>query len=81
MGGVMVRGLLDCKFNAIIDVKLLDADADTYKYEPMTSLLDRWEKIKKDKHGNHCHDQLKPFSPFVLSVDEMLGREALVVLS
>ena len=47
----------------------------------MASLLSRSENIKKDKHGKHCHDQGKVFSPFVLSVDEMLGRKPLVVLS
>ena len=46
----------------------------------MTSLLARWEKIKKDKHGKHCHKQRKHFLLFALSVDGMLGREALVVL-
>ena len=78
---VMIRGLWDRQVDAIIVVKLVDADADTYKYEPMTSLLARWENIKKDKHGKHCHDQRKHFLPFVLSVDGMLGRESLVVLS
>ena len=65
----------------IINVKLGDADAETYKYEPMASLLTRWKKIKKDKHSKHCQHQRKYFSPFVLSVDGMLGREALIVLS
>ena len=46
-GDVMIRYLWDRQVDAIIDVKLRDADADTYKYEPMTSLLYRWEKIKK----------------------------------
>ena len=47
----------------------------------MTALLSRWETIKKDKHGKHCHDQRKCFLPFVLSGNGMLMREALVVLS
>ena len=47
----------------------------------MTSLLARWEKINKDKHGKHCNDQRKQFYPFVFSVDGMLGREAIVALS
>ena len=47
----------------------------------MKALLDRWENTKKDKHGKHCHEQQKKFSPFVLSVDGILGSEALVVLS
>ena len=51
----MIQGLWDRQFDAIIDVKLGDADPDTYKYEPMKSLLARWEKIKKDKHSKPCH--------------------------
>ena len=38
----MIRGLKDRQVNSIIDVKLGDADADTYNYKPMTSLLARW---------------------------------------
>ena len=41
-GDVMVRGLWDRQVDAIIDVKIGDADADSYKYEPMTALLARW---------------------------------------
>ena len=41
-GDVMIRGLWDRQFDAIIDVKLVDADANTYKYDPMKSLLARW---------------------------------------
>ena len=46
----------------------------------MILLLDRWEKLKKDDHRKHCHEQQKHMSPFVLSVDGMLGSEAIVVL-
>ena len=80
-GGMMVCSLWYHQVNTIIDVKLGDADANTYKYEPMIPLLERWEKIKKDKHGKHCHDQRKRFLSFVLSVKGILGREALVILS
>ena len=47
----------------------------------MAALLDQWETTKKDKHGKHCHNQWKHFSPFIISVNVMLGREALVVLA
>ena len=77
----MIRGLWDRQVDAIIDVKLGDADVDTYKYKPMTSLLAGWEKTKKYYLSEHYHEQQKHFSPFVLSVDGMLGREALVVIS
>ena len=33
-----------------------------------------------DRNGKHCHKQMKRFSPFFLSVDGVLGREALFVL-
>ena len=76
----MVQGLWDFQVDAIIDVKLDDTDSYSYEYEPMTALLARWETIKKEKHGKHCHDQRKHFSPFVLSVERILGREALFML-
>ena len=47
----------------------------------MEELLDWWEKIKKYNHGKKCHKQWKYFSPFVLSVGGMIGREALIVLT
>ena len=57
----MIQGLWDYQVDAIIDVKLGDADLDTYKYKIMTSILSRWENTKKDKHGKHCYDQQKHF--------------------
>ena len=41
-GDVTIQGFWDSQFDDIIDVELGDADADTYKYKPMTSLLARW---------------------------------------
>ena len=75
-----IQAFWDRQVKAIIDVKLGDVGVDTYKCEPMTALLTWWEIISKDKHGKHCNNQRKHFSPFVLSVDGMLGREDLVVL-
>ena len=37
----MVQGLWDLQVDDIIDVKLGDANADSYKYEPMAALLAR----------------------------------------
>ena len=80
-GDVMIRVLWYSQLDTIIDIKLGDSDAETYKHDPMPTLLARWEKIKTDKHGKHRNNQRKHFSPFVLSVDGLLGREALVVIS
>ena len=80
-GDVVIRCFWDLQVDSIIDVKLGDANADTYMHKPMKKLLARWEKINTYKHGKHCNDQQKNFSPFVLSVYGLLGREALVVIS
>ena len=69
----MSQGGWDHQVEVTINVKLDDADADSYGYETMVALLSRWETINKDKHSKHCHDQRKQFSLFVLSVDGMLG--------
>ena len=73
-GDVIIRDLWDWQDDTIIDIKLGDADADSYKYELMAALLDWWETIKKDKHGKHYHNQRGEFSPFVIYFDNMLGR-------
>ena len=41
-GCVMIQGLWDRKVKAIIDVKIGNANADSYKYEPIIALLARW---------------------------------------
>ena len=40
-GGFLIRGLWESQTDAIIDVRFGDANADTYKYEPMDNLLAR----------------------------------------
>ena len=77
----MIQGLWDQHTSIIIDVKLGDADADTYIFYPMETLLDQWEKIKKGKHRNHFHYQRKHCPTVVLSVNDMLERESLIVLT
>ena len=40
-GDLMTQGLWDQQFKSIIDIKLGDAYADSYKYEPMPVLLNQ----------------------------------------
>ena len=79
-GDMMIRGLWDQQAESIIDVKLGTADTDSYQYDPMAALLTWWETINKYNHGKHCHER-KRFLSFVISVDGMLGKEALVILA
>ena len=75
----MIQGLWDCQVDAIIEVKLGDSDADTYKYESMTPFLGRWE-ISINTITVSTVTTNGMFLPFVLSVDRMLGRETIFML-
>ena len=55
-GDVSIRGLRESQKESIIDIRFVDADADTWKPEGIDKLLDWWEKTKRDKHGQHCYD-------------------------
>ena len=79
-GDVFIRVLWKIHTGAIIKVRFGDSDANTYKYDLMDKLLAcGGSKIwiitvnTATSNGN--------FSPFVLSVDGMLGKEALVILT
>ena len=78
---VMIWVLWDIQTDAIINIKLGDAYMKTYRFEQISALLAQWEKIDKYTHGKHCHNQRKHFSPFVISIYGMLGREVLVILA
>ena len=47
----------------------------------MDNIMTLWENRNQDKQGKHCNEQRKPFSPFVLYVDGILGNEALFVFT
>ena len=79
-GEIIIRELWEQQNNDTISVKLRYTDADTYRFDPMENILDCWEKMNKDKQGNHFHEKRKHFSLFVISVAGMIGKEDLVVL-
>ena len=46
----------------------------------MKCLLDQWGKENKDKQVNNCHKQ-QIFSLFVLYVEVMIVKDALVIIT
>ena len=78
---VMIWGLWYRHTDVIVNVKLGYDDADNYRLEPMEDLLDRRDKKNNYKHGKHLHNQQRHFSLFVISIDGILGRETLVLLT
>ena len=55
----MIQGLWDWQVEATIDIKIGDADADSYNYGPTAVILAWWETSKKDKHGKQCNYRWK----------------------
>ena len=80
-GDVSIWGLWESQTEAIIDVRFRNADTDSRNPVIMDKLLAGWEKLKKDNYGYDCYVRRRSFSPFVLSVDGIMGNKALVVLS
>ena len=70
----MILGLWDRQAEAVIDIKISEADTYSYRFEPMEALLDWWNKTKKDKHSKHCHYQQKCLFLFLISVKGILVR-------
>ena len=72
-GGVSIWGLWESQTEAIVYVSFRDSCADTWKSEGLDKIFPWWEKLNKDKHGQHFHDQRKKNSLFVLSVYVVLA--------
>ena len=68
-GAMSIQGLWENQTEVIIGVKFGDAEADSWKPVRMDKLLEGWEKINKDKHGQACCNQRRIFYQFFLSVD------------
>ena len=79
-GDVLIWGLWESQTDSNINIRLGDDDTDSYTYEPMDKHLDFGENEHKDKHGNHWHKKWIIFTPFSLSVDGMLRKEALLII-
>ena len=79
-GDLLIRHLWQSNTDTIIDVRITDTDAKSYISRPLESVLEGQEKEKKRKYLNACLEQRRHFSPFVVSVDGMLGHEASMVL-
>ena len=79
-GDVLIRGLWVNGQDAIIDVRVTDTDQPSAAMRDPAKVLQSQEKEKKRKYLKACQQQRRAFSPFVTSVDGLLGLEARNVL-
>ena len=61
---------------AIVDVRVTDLDAPAHRNRVAEKVLESQEKSKKMKYLEPCFNQRRSFTPFVVSSDGLLGREA-----
>ena len=75
-GDVLIRGLWSNGQDAIIDIRVTDTDQTFAGMRDPKKVLQSQEKEKKKKYLSACQKQRRAFTPFVISVDGLLGQEA-----
>ena len=79
-GDVLFRGFWARATDCILDVRITDTDSKSQQARDPKKVLASHEQQKKKKYLTACLDQRRHFSPFVVSVDGLFGKEAEKVL-
>ena len=79
-GDLLIRNLWERQRDCILDVRVTNLDAASNIHRKSEAVLLSHEHEKKKKYLQACLDQRHHFSPFVVSCDGMLGKEAKSVL-
>ena len=61
---------------ALLDVRVVDTDAQSYASRTVDAVLCSAEQEKKRKYSAAVEDRRASFTPFVVSVDGVLGHDA-----
>jgi hypothetical protein len=61
-------------------VRITDTDAKTYRSKDPAKVLAQHEREKKKKYLEACLERRRHFTPFVVSADGMIGKEAKVMM-
>ena len=75
-GDILVRGFWARGTDCIIDVRVTNTDALSQRHKDPEKILAQHEREKKRKYLEPCLKQRRHFTPFVVSTDGLLGREA-----
>jgi hypothetical protein len=78
-GDVLIRGLWEKGTDCILDVRVAYIDAPSYIKSSPVKVLETADIAKKKNHLQVCLDQQKHLSPFIVSVDGLIGKEAKTV--
>ena len=71
-----IQGVWQPQVEALFDISVIDTDASSYRRRSPVSVLDSDVVEKKRVYRSAVQDRRGNFTPFVLSVDGLLQREA-----
>jgi hypothetical protein len=71
-----IRGVWEAQTVALLDIRVVHTDARSYISRSVDSVLSSAETNKKQKYTAACEARRASFTPFITSVDGVLGREA-----
>jgi hypothetical protein len=79
-GDILIRGLWERGTNCILGVRDMDTDTPTYQIKDQSKVLQAAEHPEKKKYLQPCLHQHRHFTPFIVSVGGLIGKEAKTVL-
>ena len=71
-----IRGVWESQTVALFDIRVIDTDAPSYLHRDVASVLSSAEEEKKRKYIDAAEARRASFTPLVVSVGGVLGREA-----
>ena len=75
-----IRGIWRPQTEALFDIRVVNTDAPSYVKCTVNAVLLTAEQEKKKKYQEAVQTRRATFTPFVVSVDGVLGREANVLI-
>jgi hypothetical protein len=79
-GNILIQGCWAHGMDCIIDVRITDVDAKANRSRAPGNDLAQHKREKKKKYLGPCLEQRRHFTPFVVSTDGLLGKEAKTLL-
>jgi hypothetical protein len=79
-GDILIIGLWERGTYCISNVRVTYTDPPKYQMKDSSKILQAAEHLKKKKYLQPCHDQRHHFTPVIVSVDSLIGKEHNTVL-
>ena len=75
-GNLLISGLWEKQAACVVNTRVINMDQPSYYSSTPAQALASQGKVKKKKYGDLCSEQRRHFSPYVVCVSGLLGREA-----